>query len=361
MKTRIIIFLAVALIACSCTYTGRRPDGQSQDGRPTAAGPVNQEPPAETPEPEAVPLPFTLHVGDEMVGPDLRVSVPENQGTVIQYESQASVTCELWVQHADSENAIAVGSWNGEMAQYYQEFPYGENHLLLTYGDHVYDILVVAGAPAPETGDEQSDCGATLMDLNADSRWEFKATQNGNDVGTLVQYVTNMAPAEGGGVGLTLVAERRDAGNAGNNGTVQVQLVCQGEIILVKEAVEKTEMTTLSTVYNDGSVYLPSMLDTDIWWERQATSTAESGLETQTYQVNETYHCTGSERISIAAGEFDAYKVEYRIEQTGKNESVSFSGVSWYVPGLGRILNIADMTGSPRIELVSYENVSPRQ
>ena len=39
---------------------------------------------------------------------------------------------------------------------------------------------------------------------------------------------------------------------------------------------------------------------------------------------------------------------------------MTIEGIAWYVPGLGRILNIGNIEGNPKMELVSYENVDAR-
>ena len=355
----VLVTIAVA-ITSSCTFVER----ESSTGSGSDSGPAADDGSASQTESDMpvapVSLPFMFFVGDTQVGPDLRVSVPENQGMVIQYQADTAISCELSVQRSDREGVIAIGAWNGEMAQYFQEFPYGENHLFLTRGDRIYDILVVAGPPQPEST-SSNGCGKTFLDLNSNARWTYETYRNDESTGQLINRVENFHLMQDGTTSLILVMERFSDEPGKVAGTIEAELTCHGESILVSQVTEVGGEMAKSTTYNDGTVYMPSVLAQDIWWERRGTMIVQEGHDSVYYDVIERFRCTGRENISIAAGEFEAYRVEYTIEQVSWAESVSFSGVSWYVAGLGRVLNDADVSGSPRVELVSYENVGPKQ
>ncbi|HDS30688.1 MAG TPA: hypothetical protein ENN67_06560, partial [Firmicutes bacterium] len=295
MKIQILIFMAIVLIACSCTFTEKSPE--PDDGQPAAGEAVTGEPVADetqtgeeipSRELESVPLPFELKVGDMVVGSDMTISVPENQGVLIDFYARSPKPSELWVQYPGVEEKQALGAWNSEMAQYFIKFPYGENHLLLTYGDNLYDILVVAGAPIPNAI-SSTGCRDTFIDFRADSRWEYIATQDESAVGTLVQYVEKMERLNYGAIELTLVTNREGSDSDGTQGTVEIILQCQGDVILVKKATEISESGTVRTIYRDGTVWVPSQLKPDIWWERAGTVTYQSGSERQTYEIRENY------------------------------------------------------------------------
>ncbi len=360
IRSFVSIIVLLSVVAVACTHL-RKPPEQSEPDPPPPDKPVAQGPSAPISEPPVTPdepaLPFVLIIGEQTLGPDRKVHVPEAQGVTINFMSDDYVACELSVQHPGGET-IMIGAWQSDMAQFYQSFPYGENHLFLTFGDQIYDILVVSGAPEPGLEDEGS-CEGTLIHYNSDAQWEYEATKENELASRLIYRVQDWTVDSQGEVGFTLAMERRSGIEANVTGTVQADLVCSGKVILIRQAVEQDSETRWLTIYDDGTIYLPSKLNQDIWWERRGTLHVETGDEVTTYDIVERYQCREKERVSVEAGEFEAWRVDYSISQTRDDEEHGYSGASWYVEGLGRILNEADLEGAPRVELVSYEGIAP--
>jgi hypothetical protein len=112
---------------------------------------------------------------------------------------------------------------------------------------------------------------------------------------------------------------------------------------------------TWITEYSDNSVYVPGTLQPGTAWQRIGTFDTTIDNEDISFTLTETLDCTSVENISIEAGEFEAYRIEYTTEKSNDDESYTSNGVSWYVPGLGRILT----ESNARLELIQYQGIEP--
>jgi len=336
------------LICASCTPPDNGSESSSSNGSP----PVDDSPPSENPAEPQNPLPFILRVNDTEVGPDRRVSVPADQISLIGITTDDINAGNLVVVLPDGES-IALGEWQSDQVQFVQNFPYGENHLIISMEQNVYDILVVAAAPEPASG--STGCTNTFMNLSLDTRLVYRETADDMAPATWTHYVTNWSNDNTGNSAVTYVMDRSSGIEGNVTHSVTLDLVCTGETIFISNAYEVLDGITWHTQYDSNAVYLPADLSPGSVWERHGTFDTEIDDEAIHFSLVERLHCTSQDRISVEAGEFDALRVEYATEKFNDDESYSSEGVSWYVPGLGRVLT----ESTARLEMISYEGIAP--
>ncbi len=349
---KVLLFTALLfslLIGSSCTPQGE-PPGEQTDPTSTE-GTQESEPPNGTVEIPDV-LPFNLYVNDIEVGADRTVSVPEDQVTMISIFTNDMIIGSLMVAR-DGSDSVPLGEWQSDQAQFIHSFQYGENHLLITLDHVLYDILVVAGAPEPDAGTK--GCSDTFMDLSLDTRLVFEESGDDTAPARWDHYVTNISTDSMGNSAVTYIMERSSGIEGNISHAVTLDLICNGETIYITGASELVEGTVWSTEYDENTLYLPPGMSPGTTWERHGNFDADLGDEVVRYSLVERLRCTGQDRISVTAGEFDAYRVDYTTEKYNDEESFTNSGTSWYVPGLGRVLT----ESRARLEMMTYEGIAP--
>ena len=355
MLSRTVSTLMILSILALSACTPAKPPPEEGPGEPGEhpAATVDEIPPLE---PEAEVLPFTLIVNEEVVGPDLRCSVPEGQVVIIQYVASEVVTCELRVQPPGGA-AIVLGSWQADTAYFNYSFPYGENHLILGCDDSIYDVLVIAGAP--EGGGTSKACSGAYLDLNPNTRLEYEETAATSYPKYWLYRVTDWTIQDSTAT-LTFLMERSTGVERKPEATVTLNLACAGDLILISRAVEQEGGKISTTLYEEGTVFMPPVIKEGVQWERHGTTEVEYEDQMYAFNLTERFKCSGEESVSVKAGEFTAARVEYSISGSGEDEEYAYSGESWFVPGLGRILVMDDTEEKRKLELVAYEGVLPR-
>ncbi len=338
-----LLFMSLSCAGNDSGQTERETESISAEGTPTTA---------ETGE----DLPFVLTINGDPIDSDRRASVTERRNSEIRFSSSDVQSCRLDLIHPDGES-ITIGEWQSREMEFMCEFPYGENHLVLAYGDTVYDILVVSGAPEPEivTG----GCDDAFIDLHPNSRWELKQTSKNEAPSRWSHQITGWTINESDDAFFKLLMERSSGIENRIDHSTELDMRCSDGVIYIISALEKEVGIERLITYEPDSIYIPETIAEGVSWDRRANYVIRTPDTTVTGTLFESQRCTGLERISVEAGEFDAYRVEFIINETLNDSEFSTEGTSWYVPGLGRVLSTGNTEEAPRLELVSYEGISP--
>lgn len=372
MKTNLTLILIIALLTAliSCQLSDERPgDEGNQESSPnevrdtenetvdvSGATPEVEDETQSSSDGEPLEIPFYLIIDDVTLQDNPEAVIHTQDPVTIQIIGSVSADCELVVLHPD-DSSFSLGTWIGDTAIFNHAFPYGENHLLIKWDDSVYDILVVSGAPEPR--EQGEGCSGAFMDLGPDTVWTFELTDEHGQITSCEYKVFNWM--ESGESGTTFSISMILMGGIEQDGSpsTTMDLYCSGDTIYINNAIDYGIRTIWNTTYNEGTIYLPSELTAGTTWERHGTFIVDSPDGPLTGEVIEHLRCTGEERVAVSAGEFDAYKVDFRIERTLDENSTLDEGYSWYVPGLGRILSVSE-DGSRRLEMTSYTGINPR-
>jgi hypothetical protein len=304
-----------------------------------------------------VDLPFGLFINDQEVGPDMRATVPEGHVASIRFMSAGSLRCRLSVVHPDGET-IVLGEWTGGGAAFDHVFPYGESHMIVSYGDRVYEILVVAEPAEPPAA--ESGCPGAFMDIRTDAKWEYRETFEQEYPAIWEYTIEQWAQDAQGNERFTLRTDRQTGIERKVDRTARLELTCTDATIYIDSATETEGDIEWVTEYEEGSIYIPADIHEGVEWERRGILTISTPEGNTGINLTERFRCTGEERVVTEAGEFDSAVVRFKIDRITPDESLTSEGTSWYVPGLGRVLSTGEMEGSPRLELISYEGATPR-
>ena len=302
-------------------------------------------------------IPFQLTVNGLNPGPDNDFRVDEGSIVPIGYAGKAAENCEMKVSGPDGTVAM-LGQWNSDFASFFYRFPYGENTLTVMHGDDAYEFLVISGVPT--SSDQPPPCAAAMIDIRPDAEWVYNWTSETEAPATWTQHITDFVNSESGELTFTLIMEKTTGIEERVTHTTTLHLICSDNTIFVTGVEEVKDDVTWTTFYDPDSVYMPSNLAPGIIWERHGTIRTISTDIDNTSSITERQQCTGPETISVASGEFNAFRVEYSLEIKAEEDSYTVDGTAWYVPGLGRVLNIGNSEGTPKMELVSFKNVGPR-
>jgi hypothetical protein len=335
MKSLRILILTALILACaSCTRAPReQPESTSTaETEPSVVGEAVGE------------VPFEITVNERSPDNEMQITVTSDQPAIIGLYSPQNTESELRVIHpgGESEN---LGQWSGEVGRFLHRFPYGENHLIVQYGDTVYDFLVVAGPPQPQPA---SQCEGAYIELNPGVSWEYAETSELDYPATRVYRIDAASVDEEGRPHYNLIMERYGGVERKIDTILSLDLYCADGIIYITRAIQQAHNFESDTVYDEGTIYMPAEITAGTFWSRHGSYMETADETTSSYDLTESITCTAVETVTVEAGEFEA----------AKTESASFSGTSWYVPGIGRVLSIGQIEGSPRLELVSYEGVS---
>jgi len=308
---------------------------------------------------QVVELPFRLTIGGIAVGPDRKVNIPESQGAVIQLTGNSGMNGQAKVVDA-SGMTVLLGAWQAASAQFYYRFPYGENHLVLTIDNVEYDIHVVTGAPEPTVS--TVGCEGGYLDLNPDAKWEYEENREGEYTLYWTYSVGDWKALESGEVSLKILTEGASGVERRLERSAVLELVCRDGTVFINGAVETDQQSQSVTTYDDNTVYIPAEIHEGLWWQRQGIlEISRTDGDTAMYNITEKFTYVGQEHVNVKAGEFEADRIDYEIERSGQDGEFKYVGASWYVPGVGRILSEAELEGSPRMELVSFERVTAQE
>ena len=213
---------------------------------------------------------------------------------------------------------------------------------------------------APVSNEETHSCSNALIELNEDASWIYTQTAELTAPTTWTQSIENLATNSDGNTVFTVIMEESSGIENRVTHTTKLDLVCIDNNLFITGVLETKNDVEWTTVYDEGSVYMPSRLSEGVMWERHGSMRTVADEVWYESRITERQMCTAMEGISITAGEFDAWRVEYSLEIESDGDTMSVTGAAWYVPGLGRILNIGEIEGNPTMELISYENVAPR-
>lgn len=368
MKTNLALILIIALLTAliSCQPSDERPGDEESPNEVGDTGNETVDVSAVIPEVddetqsnsdgETLEIPFYMIIDDVTLQDNPEAVIHTQDPVTIQIIGSVSADCELVAIDPD-DSSFSLGTWIGNTAIFNHSFPYGENHLLLKWDESVYDILVISGAPEPR--EQGEGCSGAFMDLSPDTVWTFMLADDRGQITSWEYKVLNwMEPGESGtafSISMILMGGIERDGSP----STTLDLYCSGDTIYINNAIEDGIRTIWNTTYDEGTIYLPSELTAGTTWERHGTFILDSPDGPLNGEVTEHLRCTGEERVAVMAGEFDACKVEFRIERTLDENSMLDEGYSWYVPGLGRILSVSE-DGSRRLEMTSYTGISPR-
>ncbi len=302
-------------------------------------------------------LDFSLSIDGQELNYNRPVRVSEGTVSSIDFISNDVKSAVLSILQPDG-NTIPLGEWQTEIAQFVYRFPYGENHIILGYGDNVYDFTVIAGVQ--ESAETDTGCEGSFVSISQDSKWVFQKTSETDSPATWTQSVRSWDSADDGEMSFSIMMERSSGVEGNINHAIELFLFCQNGVFYVDTVNEQEDGMIMVTKYEDNSVYVPASINIGTIWERRGTTDIIHGEDMWSMTIRESQTCTGIETIVVEAGEFDAYKVEFTIEKIQGNESQIAEGTSWYVPGLGRVMRGAEIPGFPRMELINYENLTPR-
>lgn len=309
-------------------------------------------------------FPFSLTIGGQAVGSDRRVSVPESQGVAIQIQSRGGSASSGQMRVIEAKgNVRELGTWQATSVQFYYGFPYGENHLIVSLGKSEYDFLVVAGVPFPSE-EPAIGCSGGYMDLNQGAIWNYEETNNKDYPEYWVYKAKSWSETDTGEVQLTIGIEGSTGVEKRVDRNATLDLICSKGTVFVTHGSEifLNPRTEITTTYDKNTIYMPPILVKGTEWQRQGIRHVKVGEEEgTTYHVLEKFICVGKEKVTTKAGEFEADKVEYSINTTSSGKEITRKGVTWYVPGLGRVLSVGEMEGSPRMELTSFEGVAVKK
>lgn len=307
------------------------------------------------PEPAPPDIPFYLIIDGMTVPDDLELIIHSEEAVEIQFIASSSLESELVVMHPDG-SSIPLGTWTGDNAAFHHSFPYGENHLVIKWGETVYDILVVSAAPGPS--ESSSGCEDNFLNAGPDSVWFYEQTIN-QAVTTSLTYRTASWSESSDGVTAFSILMSMEGGVEENPAPVTtLDIYCEDNILYITRAVEQSTRLTWTTIYNDSTIYMPTEITHGATWERHGIITTEGPEGTMELDLVESMRCIGEEHVAVAAGEFIAYKIEYTIERTHNGDNLNDTGTSWFVPGIGRILSIS-ADNSKRLELISFNGIIP--
>ena len=362
---RIAQLIAVILILVSAPACIPRPPQNTipKDGNPPAS--TRQSEPVVSPsdrsgEAANEGLPFSLTIGGQRIDSDLRVSVPEGQGVAIQFLSNGPGSGQMSVVRPGGESVL-LGAWQANSAQFNYAFPYGENRLILSYAGKDYDILVVAGAPLP-SAQSSTGCEGSYLALTQGAVWNYEETSQSDFTEYWVYRVQDWNQNANGEVRLTIAVEGSSGIERKVDRTALLELVCRSGQIFIDRSVETEQGVETATTYDSNTIYVPQTLTNGAWWQRQGLmEVKQENGDSLIYNVIEKFGCTGREKVTVKAGEFEADRVEYTITRTREGQEIRIQAVTWFVPGLGRVLSEAEGENPARMELVSYENITPRQ
>ncbi|MCX6645158.1 MAG: hypothetical protein NTY09_02195 [bacterium] len=377
---KIIILILTLLIALTLSCVNKN-NPRVNDQNPAANNADSQT--AETvTEPVPLELPFDMTVDGVSVSENSEVVIHSEEPVQIQVVSSVPTDSELTVLHPDG-SSIPLGTWTTDVASFLHAFPYGENHLLVKWGDSVYDILVVSAAP--EQSNSAAGCSSPFIDLNSDTVWRYKQLFNGTIETFWVYQVESWTESDDGTVSFSIETGMEGGVERTFIPQTTIDLYCSDNILYITKAVEIDGDATWTTTYDDPTIYIPAELTTGSTWERHGQMLVENPEGNVNIDLVERMRCTAEEQIAVEAGEFNAYKIEYSIERRNRSEDITDgpstmaskddpdlsierrnrseeiidSGTSWYVPGLGRVLSISE-DDSKRLELVSYTGTNPR-
>ena len=345
MKLRIILILTLLIAAClSCA------DNQQEEPESTPeveTGTIATEEPVEE-------TPFDLTINEQSPDEDRQITVTSDQPAIIGLYSPGNTESELRVVHPEGD-AEVLGQWAGEVGRFLHRFPYGENHVIVQYGENIYDFLVIAGPPQTQA---ESECEGAYVELNPGVSWEFAETSELDYPATRIYRIDSAASDEAGRPHYNLIMERYGGVEQKIDNILSLDLYCSDGIIYITRAVQQGHNYESDTIYDDGTIYMPPEITVGTTWSRHGSYSETIDDVTSSYDLTESITCTAVETVDIEAGEYEAVKTDYEIARSSGDESASYTGTSWYVPGIGRILSIGQVEGSPRLELVSYEGVS---
>jgi len=312
-----------------------------------------------TPESEDVArdIPFELTVGGSNAGPDNDFRVDEGSVVPIGYTGNAAEDCEMKVSGPDG-TVTMLGQWNSDFASFFYRFPYGENTLTVMHGDDIYEFLVVSGIPS--SSDQPTPCAAAMINIRPDAEWVYSQTSETEAPTTWTQHIADFVTSENGELTFNLVLEEATGIEERVTHTTTLHLTCSDNTMFIAGVEDIKEDVRWTTSYDANSVYMPANLAPGTIWERHGTIRTTTTDLDYTSSITERQQCTGSETISVPSGEFNAFRVEYSLEIKAEEDSYTVDGTAWYVPGLGRVLNIGNSDGTPKMELVSFKNVGPR-
>ncbi len=353
-RTAILLVAVLLILIVSCTKPQPAPSGGPPADTSSSTSQSGQD--GKTGDGAATGLPFQLIINGEPVGADLRANVPEGQVASIQFISSQMGNGEISV--VDPQGlTVMLGQWQSDQAQFVYQFAYGESRLKLSVDGVTYDVLVVAGAPQAGS---LSGCPGAFMDLNSDAEWVYSNSGGDEYPSRWLNHLTGLATDSAGKVSCTLVMERSSGVEGKVDHTARLDLLCTDNVIYITSAIEQETGTEWITNYEKDSIYLPASMSAGLTWERRGSFETKVADQSDIATLVERLTCTGTEKVSVEAGEFDAYRVEFTIERTSGNETLESKGVSWYVPGIGRVLSVGDTEDKPRMELSSYKDVAMR-
>ena len=354
MKLRNLLILTILIIAClSCTGNRQNDAEIPQEVTDIHAGTETEATGTE----EAVEdIPFEITINEQSPDDDLQITVTSDQPAIIGLYSPGNTESELRVVHPEG-GAEVLGQWAGEASRFLHRFPYGENHLIVQFNENVYDYLVVAGPPQPQ---EESECEGAYIELNPGVSWEFEETSELDYPATRIYRIDSAASDEAGRPHYNLIMERYGGVEQKIDNILSLDLYCSNGVIYITRAVQQGHNFESDTIYDEGTIYMPPEITVGTTWSRHGSYSETIDEVTALYDLTETITCTATETVQLDAGEFEAVKTDYEIARSSGDESASYTGTSWYVPGIGRVLSIGQVEGSPRLELVSYEGVSAR-
>lgn len=349
----VLIFICL-LINVSCIK--KEPANEKKpDNLPLEHKQVETLPSAEST--ESKELPFSLIIGGTIVGPELRVNIAEGQGTLIKVMSNSVETGQMKVIHPEGDSLI-LGSWQAGVVQLYHEFPYGENRLIITLGEKEYEVLVVAGAPSP--GQTKSyECYSAYLKLSYDATWNYEESLPDTTI-YWKHSIKNLSQNSSGELTATVLAEGIRGNETKVSRTSLIDLVCKGDQLYITRMTDTFEDHKMVISYDAGTICIPPKLEKGVMWKRHGVALyTEGDGEALTYDVEETFTCVGEEPVSVKAGDFTASKVDFKIIRKGNDEEFTSEGSIWYVLGLGRVLSQSYSDSSLKLELVSFDGISP--
>jgi len=342
------LLLLLTLLLSACPEPDPGPSRIAHEPEITPPGQNLERNTASTPE-ETAALPFTLRINGEIISTNPEAQVSEGEITTIDISSSGILEGEIRVLHPDG-TSIPLGEWQADQTQFIHSFPYGENHLILLVDENVYDILVVSGAP--QITPPGQDCANPFFDFTPDAVSILTETALDELPATWTHRIVGMSEYEDNNTAFTFLMQRA-AGLEGNiDHTVSLDLMCIDNVTLISTATETFDGIEWTTEYPDGTIYLPATLQDGVTWERHGVFTGHSGTDSISFDLVERFRCTGEETISIIAGEFNTFRVDFSIEKTGEDDTFTTTGTSWYVPGIGRVLTESTL----RLELTSHQS-----
>jgi len=368
--TVITILLVILTIGCTPvpdadTGTGDDPPQSSveaDENGENGENDVNEEEPGEREvaieeEVDFGAYPFQIKLNGTPVDSDLTTHVRTGEFVSIEFNAREVATGQLSVQHPGGET-IPIGEWHADFAHFVQQFPEGENHMLITFRDTVYDIKVISETePAEEDEADTTACSGAYIEFNPELTFEYLETSHTDVPAPWYYNISGWEQDDEGTVAFTLKMERRSGVEQNISRSTAVLLECRNDMIYIHGSTDMEAGITWEVSYDEDSVWLPPYIEPGVTWIRHGTLTIDTSDEVFEYDLTEQFGCVATETVSTEAGEFEAARVEYLIERISGTESLNHAGTWYLVQGIGRVLSIGADESEPRLELVTWSGM----